>query len=49
MTITYRYVGRAYRQAIDEQAPWLLSFVADADELTRWAGVPRRSESPRPG
>jgi hypothetical protein len=45
----YRYLGRAYRQALDDSAPWLLSFVAPADELSAWAGVPRRSEQNRAG
>jgi hypothetical protein len=45
----YRYLGRAYRQALDGSAPWLLSFVAPANELTRWAGIPRRSEQNKAG
>src|SRR4051794_23987297 len=45
----FRYVGRAYRQALNEDAPWLVSFVAAASELTQWAGVPRRSEQNRSG
>jgi hypothetical protein len=49
VTTTYRYLGRAYRQALDEKAPWLVSFVANADELTKWAGVPRRSEQHQAG
>lgn len=46
---TYRYRGRAYRQALADSAPWLLSFVAPADELSQWAGVPRRSEQNQAG
>jgi hypothetical protein len=45
----YRYTGRAYRQALDESAPWLLSFIAPAEELMEWAGVPRRSEQNQAG
>ena len=46
---TYRYRGRAYRQALDESAPWLLNFVANADTLKLWAGIPRRSDQNRAG
>jgi hypothetical protein len=46
---TYRYRGRAYRQALDASAPWLLSFVANADDLKFWAGVPRRTDQNQAG
>jgi len=46
---TYRYRGRAYRQALDQSAPWLLNFVANADTLKIWAGIPRRSDQNRAG
>ena len=38
------YFGTAYRQAQDPAAPWLISFVATAEEVSSWAGIPRRSE-----
>ncbi|MEJ8826286.1 hypothetical protein WKW80_30405 [Variovorax humicola] len=38
------YFGTAYRQAQDPGAPWLISFVATAEEVSTWAGIPRRSE-----
>lgn len=37
------YQGYAYRQATDPDAPWLFSFVATADDLLAWAGIPRRA------
>lgn len=46
---TYRYIGRAYRQATGEGSPWLVSFVASAPELMEWAGVPRRTEQNQAG
>lgn len=39
---TYR--GTAYRQNNSEKTPWLISFVARAEELREWTGIPRRSE-----
>lgn len=39
-----KYEGIAYRQAIDPSSPWLITFVACAEELSRWAGVPHRSD-----
>lgn len=45
----FRYPGRAYRQAQLEDAPWLVSFVADVSELSQWAGVPRRTEQNQAG
>lgn len=39
---TYR--GFAYRQNDDDHTPWLISFVARAEDLRTWAGIPRRSE-----
>ncbi len=38
------YRGFAYRQNIGEKTPWLISFVARAEDLRTWAGIPRRSE-----
>ncbi len=46
---TYQYRARAYRQAMDDSAPWLLSFVAKADDVRLWAGIPRRSDQNRAG
>ena len=37
------YEGFAYRQSQNPDAPWLVSFVASADELPLWAGIPRRA------
>ena len=41
-TKTYR--GFAYKQNNHESAPWLISFVARAEDLRTWAGIPRRSD-----
>jgi hypothetical protein len=38
------YDGIAYRQSRLATAPWLVSFVASAEEILEWAGIPRRSE-----
>lgn len=38
------YDGIAYKQSNLPEAPWLVSFVAPAEELLTWAGIPRRSE-----
>lgn len=38
------YQGIAYRQSRSPDAPYLVSFVATAEELLEWAGIPRRSE-----
>jgi hypothetical protein len=38
------YVGTAFRQALDDKAPWLIAFVAPAEELLEWAGIPRKSD-----
>jgi hypothetical protein len=38
------YEGIAYRQSRSHEAPYLVSFVATAEELLEWAGIPRRSE-----
>jgi hypothetical protein len=43
------YLGTAYRQATDANAPWLVSFVATAEELLSWCGIPRRSEQNQAG
>ena len=37
------YNGFAYRQSRDPRASWLISFVASAEELLTWAGIPRRA------
>src|SRR3954453_5574122 len=38
------YEGIAYKQALDpDTAPWIMTFVAPAEDITAWAGVPRRS------
>jgi hypothetical protein len=39
------YRGTAYRQALDADAPWLVSFVATAEDLLSWAGIPRRTDN----
>lgn len=36
------YDGFAYRQSEDPTAPWIINFVVSAEELLRWAGIPRR-------
>jgi hypothetical protein len=38
------YDAIAYRQAKSKEAPWIISFVASAEELLQWVGIPRRSE-----
>ena len=38
------FPGIAYRQAQNPLAPWLVSFVATAEEISSWSGIPRRSE-----
>jgi hypothetical protein len=38
------YPAVAYRQATNPTAPWIISFVAEADELLNWVGIPRRTE-----
>ncbi len=38
------YRGIAYRQAQDTTAPWLINFVATAEDVASWSGIPRRSE-----
>src|SRR5689334_18974234 len=39
----FEYSGRAYRQG-EEGSPWIATFVGVAEDVTEWAGVPRRSE-----
>jgi len=39
------YHGIAYRQSKDDRAPWLISFVASAEEILTWASIPRRSDN----
>lgn len=39
----YSYHGLAYRQGTSTDAPWLVSFVASANEVLHWAGIPRRT------
>lgn len=34
----------AYRQSQNPEAPWLLSFVAPAEELLSWSSIPRRTD-----
>lgn len=41
---TYTYEGIAYRQSTDPNSPLLISFVASAEELLDWAGIPRRGK-----
>jgi hypothetical protein len=38
------YRGTAYRQSTDKKAPWLVSFVAPAEQVLEWAGIPRKSD-----
>jgi hypothetical protein len=38
------YSGVAYKQAISPNAPWIISFVAGANDLLEWVGIPRRTE-----
>lgn len=38
------YPATAYRQAASASAPVLVSFVATAEDLLTWAGIPRRTE-----
>jgi len=42
--MSYRYEGVAYKQGLSDDAPWLVSFVATAEDVDTWAGIPRRSE-----
>lgn len=42
--MTHKYSGIAYRQTTDSSAPWLVTFVATAEDISSWAGIPRRSE-----
>lgn len=39
------YDGIAYRQTTATDAPWLVLFVAPAEELLTWAGIPRRTDT----
>jgi hypothetical protein len=41
---TFKYLGTAYKQALDRRAPWLVTFVAPAEQLAFWAGIPRRTD-----
>jgi hypothetical protein len=41
---SFVYQGTAYRQALDQNAPWLVTFVASAEDLLAWAGIPRRTD-----
>lgn len=38
------YEGFAYRQSRDANAPWIVTFVCPAEELTTWAGIPQRTD-----
>jgi hypothetical protein len=42
--LKYKYNGTAYKQGTDPNAAWIISFVARAEELLDWVGIPRRSE-----
>jgi hypothetical protein len=42
---TIEYSGTAYRQALDPAAPWLVSFVASAEDVYSWAGIPRKTDN----
>lgn len=42
MKFTYR--GTAYKQAQDPTSPWMVNFVAPAEAVVSWSGIPRRSE-----
>lgn len=42
--MTHKYSGIAYRQTADLTTPWLVTFVATAEDISSWAGIPRRSE-----
>jgi hypothetical protein len=44
MQMIKKYEGVAYRQSPEPGAPWIVSFVAEAEELLKWAGIPRRKE-----
>jgi hypothetical protein len=41
---TLSYPGFAYRQGAEPGAPLIVSFVAPAEEIIDWAGMPRRAE-----
>lgn len=42
---TFQYQGIAYRQGRNPKLnPWIVAIVVPAEELLRWAGIPRRSE-----
>ena len=41
----YTYQGVAYKQNSDAQTPWIVSFVASAEEIREWASIPRRGKS----
>lgn len=41
---TIQYTATAYRQALDPSSPWLVSFVAAAEEVYAWAGIPRKTD-----
>ena len=45
MHMPFEYFGTAYRQALDPKAPWLVSFVAPAEDVYKWAGIPRRTDN----
>jgi len=38
------YDGIAYRQSRDVNAPWIVTFVCSAEELTSWTGIPQRTD-----
>ena len=39
-----QYKATAYRQSKSITSPWIVSFVAPAEELLEWVGIPRRTE-----
>lgn len=46
MTTPFRsYKAFAYRQTDAPNAPWLILFVAAAEDLLAWAGIPQRTNS----
>jgi hypothetical protein len=42
---TYTYQGFAYKQNSSPQTPWIVSFVASAEEIREWSSIPRRGKT----
>ena len=42
--LAYRQSRATYDQSSESKAPWIVSFVAEAEELIKWAGIPRRKD-----